>query len=71
MVTAPLRIPRHTCLSKAQLRPCQQYEDELPTTLKTTSQTPAPKTPEPSGSALQQLLERPFHISPSTDLLGL
>lgn len=34
MTTAPLRMPHHTCLSRAQLRLCQQYEDELPTTLK-------------------------------------
>jgi len=44
-----------TCLSRAQLRPGQQCEDELPTTLKTTSQRPAPKTPKPTGSAFQQL----------------
>lgn len=37
-----------TCL---RLRPVQQREDELPTTLKTTSQRPALKTPELTGSA--------------------
>lgn len=51
-------------MSRAQLRPCQQCEDELPTAPKTTSQTPAPKASEPSGTALQQLPEQPLHVSP-------